>query len=159
MARVLDVERMITMGLYESGRSGGRPADSPAKEQLMSAGERENWDFISPFQQPDVNIDLGTKMSVKGFDVRLFGATGCLVAVETVSGASVADITADALAGTGLGVHPNILNLVAAQRKVIARADGGNVTVVELVWEYVKGYSLEKMILSGGLYVYFHFTQ
>lgn len=153
MMRVADVEKIMAMGMDVCGRAGGDDgagADS-ANEQLAASAAHKHWDYISPFHQADVRVELGSKMDVKGFDVRIFGAAGCLVAVEAMRGAGLVEVTADAMACTGIGVHPNILNLVAAQRKVVADADGTDAPVVELVWEYVQGYTLEKMILSGSL--------
>jgi hypothetical protein len=149
MMRVADVEKMIAMGIDVCGVTGGDSASG--KEQLAVSAALKHWDYSSPFQQADFHIELGSKMDVKGFDIRIFGAAGCLVAIETMRGGGLGDVIADATACTGIGVHPNILNLIAAQRKEVAAADGAVVPVIELVWEYVRGFTLEKMILSGSL--------
>jgi hypothetical protein len=95
------------------------------------------------------------------------GATGSLVAVETIRGYSLADTVADALACSAIGAHPHVLMLISVQRKHVRGDDGAasaaaindaaaatnaEEPVVEVIWEYIKGYSLEKMILSGGMY-------
>jgi hypothetical protein len=153
MMRIADVEKMIAMRMDVCGVTGddNGAGSASGKEQLAVSAALKHWDYSSPFQQADVRVELGSKMDVKGFDIRIFGAAGCLVAIEQMRGGGLGDVTADATACTGIGVHPNILNLIAAQRKEVAVADGAIVPAIELVWEYVKGFTLEKMILSGSL--------
>jgi hypothetical protein len=61
----------------------------------------------------------------------------------------------DAVNSSCIGVHSNILALICARRSEsegLRSSPASSEQVVELIWEYVTGYSLEKMILTGELY-------
>jgi hypothetical protein len=159
--RMTELEKFIENGLALTGDTDeSSDAQSAFQSATSSAIIQRHWTYPSPLQLPDVDVSLGGKFGVKGFDVRVCGATRCLVAVESVRSHGLAEVMNDALACSGIGVHPNILMLISAQRKMLwrdaAAAAGQEEAAVELTWEYVKGYTLEKAIISGMLFVPAH---
>jgi hypothetical protein len=159
MSRISELHRYIETGL-SSTDSILEPA-SCSRDTTCTSIVQRNWHYPSPFQQVDQVLPFGGDVHVKGFEVRLLGATDCLVAVEAMKGYGLNDVTTDALACSGIGSHPNILMLVAVQRKFIPSEDSATAKstavavdepAVELTWEYVKGYTLEKIILTGVIY-------
>jgi hypothetical protein len=170
-ARVAEVNNQISHALANAGDdfsskcsaegSDAGATDVDASESKPSTSiVQKYWHYPSSFQQPDDILRMGGEFTVKGFDVRILGATSSVVAVEVVTGYGLADVVKDALSCSGIGAHLNILMLVSVQRKRLRRDDSVAAAVgapaVELMWEYVKGYSLEKMILSGNLYTAAH---
>lgn len=158
MSRISELHRHIETGLSSTACDSAASIIEPA---TCSSIVQRHWHYPSPFQQVDEVLRFGGDVCVTGFEVRLLGATDCLVAVEAIKGHGLNDVTTDALACSGIGTHPNILMLIAVQRKFIRCEDPANAKstagavdepAVELTWEYVKGYTLEKIILTGVIY-------
>ena len=163
MSRISELHRHIETGLSSTACDSATSIIDPAScsgDSTCSSIVQRHWHYPSPFQQVDEVLRFGGDVCVTGFEVRLLGATDCLVAVEAIKGHGLNDVTTDALACSGIGTHPNILMLLAVQRKFIRCEDPATAKTavaldepaVELTWEYVKGYTLEKIILTGVIY-------
>jgi hypothetical protein len=168
LRRVTEIENLMHRSLAIIGDEPSASKDSNHNSvddsDFATAASTESvqkrWQYPSPLQFPDSELSLGGSIEVSGFAVRLSGAAGCLVAVEALRNHGLAGIMEQATTCSGIGAHPNILMLICARRKMLwrdaAAAAGDQERAVELTWEYVKGYTLEKLIISGGLYLPAH---
>lgn len=168
LRRVGEIENVLqrSLAIIDDEPSASRVSnhnaadDSDFATAASTKSVQKRWQYPSPLQFPDNELSLGGSIAVSGFAVRVSGAAGCLVAVEALRNHGLAGIMEEAPACSGIGVHPNILMLICARRKMLWRdavaAAGEQERAVELTWEYVKGYTLEKLIISGGLYSFAH---